>query len=94
MAPADEGTLPLIADWFGELAKVFPGPWAHVGADETFELGLGRTRAAGKARGLGAVYIDFLTQITRTLEPNGKQLLFWGDMAQNSPELGRCCPKT
>ncbi len=93
MAPGDGGTLPIIAGWFGELAKVFPGPWAHVGADETFELGLGRTRRAVADRGLGAVYIDFLTQIHATLEPNHKQLLFWGDIAENSPELVKTLPK-
>jgi tetratricopeptide (TPR) repeat protein len=93
MAPGDPATLPMIAEWFGELAKVFPGPWAHIGADETFELGLGRTRAAVADRGLGAVYIDFLTQIHKALEPNGKQLLFWGDIAEHSPDLVKTLPK-
>jgi len=85
--------LPLIASWFGELAKVFPGPYAHVGADETFELGLGRTRQEVKDKGLGAVYLNFLTQIHNTLAPNKKQLLFWGDVAVNSPELVGTLPK-
>ncbi len=93
LAPDDPGTLPLIGSWFGELAKVFPGPYAHIGADETFELGLGRTREAVKARGLGAVYLDFLTQIHTTLAPLHKQLLFWGDIAVNSPDLVGTLPK-
>jgi len=42
LAPGDPGTLPLIASWFGELAKVFPGPWVHIGADETFNWGSAR----------------------------------------------------
>jgi len=93
LAPGDAKTLPLIGSWFGELAKVFPGPYAHIGADETFELGLGKTRDAVKERGLGAVYLDFLTQIHTTLEPNHKQLLFWGDIAVNSPDLVGTLPK-
>jgi hexosaminidase len=93
LAPGDPATLPLIGSWFAELAKVFPGPYAHIGADETFELGLGRTRDAVKARGLGAVYLDFLTQIHTTLQPNHKQLLFWGDIAVNSPDLVGTLPK-
>jgi hypothetical protein len=93
LAPGDPGTLPLIASWFAELAKVFPGPWAHIGADETFELGLGKTREAVKQQGLGAVYLNFLTQIHATLEPNHKQLLFWGDIAEHSPELVGTLPK-
>jgi hexosaminidase len=93
LAPGDPGTLPLIAGWFGELAKVFPGPYAHIGADETAELGLGRTRDQVKQQGLGKVYLDFLSSIHATLAPNHKQLLFWGDIAVNSPELVGTLPK-
>jgi hypothetical protein len=93
LAPGDAATLPLISSWFSELAQVFPGPYAHIGADETFELGLGRTRDRVKQQGLGAVYLDFLTQIHKALEPNHKRLIFWGDVAVNSPELVGTLPK-
>ncbi len=93
LAPGDPGTLPLIGGWFGELAKVFPGPYAHIGADETSELGLGRTHDQVKEQGLGKVYLDFLSRIHAQLEPNHKQLLFWGDIAVNSPELVGTLPK-
>jgi hypothetical protein len=93
LAPGDAATLPLIGSWFTELAKVFPAPYAHIGADETFELGLGKTREHVDQQGLGAVYIDFLKQIHSTLEPNHKRLLFWGDIAVKSPELVATLPK-
>jgi hypothetical protein len=93
LAPGDPDTLPQIASWFGELAKVFPGPYAHIGADETAELGLGRTRDEVKQQGLGKVYLNFLSRIHDTLQPNHKQLLFWGDIAVNSPELVGTLPK-
>jgi hexosaminidase len=93
LAPGDANTLPQIGKWFGELAQVFPGPYAHIGADETAELGLGRTRDEVKQQGLGKVYLDFLSKIHTTLEPNHKRLLFWGDIAVNSPELVGTLPK-
>jgi hypothetical protein len=93
LAPGDAATQPLIGSWFAELAKVFPGPYAHIGADETFELGLGKTRDAVTQRGLDAVYLDFLKQIHTTLAPNHKQLLFWGDIAVKSPGLVGTLPK-
>jgi hypothetical protein len=93
LAPGDPATVPEIKGWFDELADVFPGPYAHIGADETSELGLGRTHDEVKARGLGAVYMDFLTQIHTALEGNHKRLLFWGDIAVNSPELVGTLPK-
>ncbi len=93
LAPGDAGTLPLIGNWFGELAKVFPAPYAHIGADETFELGLGRTRSEVEQQGLGRVYLDFLGKIHQQLAPYHKRLLFWGDIAENSPELVGTLPK-
>ena len=93
LAPGDPGTLPLIASWFHELAQVFPGPYAHIGADETFDLGLGRTRAEVQQQGLGKVYLSFLSRIHDTLRPEHKRLLFWGDIAVNSPDLVPTLPK-
>ena len=77
----------LITQWFDELAGIYPGPFLHIGADETFELGQGQTADAVKERGRGAVYIDFLSSIHQALAPLHRQLLFWGDMAMNSPNL-------
>ena len=93
LAPGDPATLPLIGSWFGELAKVFPGPYSLIGADETFDLGTGRTHDEVKNRGLGAVYLEFLTRIHTQLEPTHKRLIFWGDVAVNSPELVGTLPK-
>ncbi len=69
LAPGDPGSLPQIGEWFGELAKVFPGPYAHIGADETSQLGLGRTRDEVAQKGLGTVYLSFLSQIHEQLAP-------------------------
>ena len=93
LAPGDPGSVPQIGEWFGELAKVFPGPYVHIGADETSQLGLGRTRDLVAQQGLGKTYIDFLVKIHQQLAPLNKRLLFWGDIAENSPELVGTLPK-
>src|SRR5579863_6318580 len=93
LAPGDANTLPQIASWFGDLAKVFTGPYAHIGADETAELGLGRTKQEVQQLGLGKVYLGFLSRIHDTLAPEHKRLLFWGDIAVNSPDLVPTLPK-
>ncbi len=93
LAPGDAGSLPQIGEWFGELAKVFPGPYMHIGADETSQLGMGRTHDLVAQQGLGKVYIDFLVKIHQQLSPLNKRLLFWGDIAENSPDLVGTLPK-
>ncbi|QNI34778.1 family 20 glycosylhydrolase [Alloacidobacterium dinghuense] len=93
LAPGEAGSLEVIQQWFTELAAVFPGPFLHIGADETFELGQGKTADEVKQRGLGAVYIDFLTKIHAELAPLNRRLLFWGDVAMNDPALVPRLPK-
>ncbi|HVT97729.1 MAG TPA: exo-beta-N-acetylmuramidase NamZ domain-containing protein, partial [Acidobacteriaceae bacterium] len=86
LAPGQPGTIKLITQWFDELAGIYPGPFLHIGADETFQLGQGQTAEAVKQRGLGAVYVDLLSRIHEALTPLHRQLLFWGDIAMNSPD--------
>jgi len=93
LAPAQPGSLQLISQLFSEIAAMFPSPFLHIGADETSDLGKGQTQAEVAARGLGAVYVDFLLQIHDKLAPLDRRLLFWGDIAMNAPEQVTRLPK-
>ena len=93
LAPGQPESLDLIRQWFTEMASVFPGPFLHIGADETFELGRGQTKERVTKDGLGAVYVDFLKQIHTELTPLDRKLLFWGDIAMDSPALVKTLPK-
>lgn len=93
LAPGQAGSLPLINQMFTELAALYPSPFLHVGADETFELGFGQTKAAVDQQGLGPVYLNFMQQIESTLRPLNRRLLFWGDIAEKSPELLKNMPE-
>ncbi|MGA7159334.1 MAG: glycoside hydrolase family 20 zincin-like fold domain-containing protein [Acidobacteriaceae bacterium] len=92
ISPGQPGSLPLIDSMFDELAKLYPGPFLHIGGDETIDLGIGRTRAAVDSQGLAAVYIDYLQRIVTSLEPLHRKILFWGDVAQSDPELLKALP--
>ncbi len=94
LAPGQPGSLDLIKQMFTELASIYPGPFLHIGADETVDLGLGQTKADVDARGLGAVYLDFLQKIATALKPLNRRLLFWGDIAQDSPDLLKDLPQS
>ncbi len=83
LAPGQPGSLALIQQMFTELAADYPGPFLHIGADETADLGLGQTKPDVDARGLGPVYLEFLERIDTALAPLHRKLLFWGDIAQS-----------
>ncbi len=96
LAPAQPGSLTYIQQMFTELAQLYPGPFLHIGADETADLGIGQTKSEVDARGLGPVYLDFLQKIVTALAPLHRKILFWGDIAQEvtltSPNLLRDLP--
>ena len=93
LAPGQDGTLALIKNWFTQIAQEFPSPFIHVGADETFDLGAGRTREAVEQNGYGPVYVNFLKQIHDELAPLNRRLLFWGDIGDANPDAVSALPK-
>lgn len=93
LAPGQEGSYTLIKEMFDELAQNYPGPFLHIGADETFELGRGQTKAKADEVGIGKVYLDFLSRITQILKPLNKRIMFWGDIAMKYPDLLHILPK-
>ena len=93
LAPAQQASMPLIKDWFTQMAAEFPSPFIHIGADETWELGVGRTQDAVQKQGYGTVYVSFLKQIHDELEPLHRRLLFWGDIGGKDPAAISILPK-
>lgn len=93
LSPQQPGSYKLVADWYRELNELFPGQFFHIGADETFELGEGQSRAQAQAKGVGAVYFEHLNRVRDLLKPYNRKLMFWGDIALNHPELIGNVPK-
>lgn len=93
LAPGQPGSIELIKQWFTQIAQMFPGPFIHIGADETVDLGKGQTKALVEKEGLGKVYMDFLIQIYNALQPLHKKILFWGDIAMHDPAEVKTLPK-
>ncbi|HUX68258.1 MAG TPA: glycoside hydrolase family 20 zincin-like fold domain-containing protein [Terriglobales bacterium] len=93
LSPAVPASLDFIGQMFSELDKDFPGPFFHIGADETAGLGSGRSQAMLQSEGPGPLYLNYLKDIDQKLRPYHRQILFWGDIAQAHPELLRELPK-
>jgi hypothetical protein len=93
-SPAQPGALAVVRDMYAELDSLFPGPFLHLGMDETFELGRGASAERVRREGVGPVYIGFVKQVEEALRPLGRRMLFWGDVASNHPELVRTLPKS
>jgi hypothetical protein len=93
LTPTNPKTYDFIRQIYSEVVPLFPGPLFHIGADETFELGLDQTKALATQEGLGRVYLEHLQKVFEIMRPYHKQLMFWGDIAVKYPELLTILPK-
>jgi hypothetical protein len=93
LAAEDERAYTWIRESATELADLFRSAFLHIGSDETFELGEGRSRALAERDGVGKVYVGHMQKVAGMLQPLGKRLMFWGDIALKDPELIPKLPK-
>lgn len=96
LAPGQPASLDFTRAIYAEIDSLFPSPFLHLGADETFELGKGQTKARADAVGVGRVYVDYIRDIERTLRGAGladRRFLFWGDIALHDTALIKELPK-
>lgn len=69
-----------------ELMSHFSSRRINIGCDETFELGMGRSRERVERLGRGAVFAEHLKRLLVGLQRDGCEVLFWGDMLRLHPE--------
>jgi hypothetical protein len=93
LSPAVPGAIALIEDLYRELLPNFTSKLFNVGCDETFDLGVGRSKALVAAKGKGRVYLDFLLQIYGLVKARGRTMQFWGDIINQHPDLVPELPK-
>jgi hypothetical protein len=93
LTPQEADSYKFVADLYKEIDGIFPSKFFHIGADETFELGEGRSREEAKEKGVGKVYFDHINRVREILKPYDRQLMMWGDIALNHPELIGEIPK-
>ncbi|MEP7290227.1 MAG: glycoside hydrolase family 20 zincin-like fold domain-containing protein [Chloroflexota bacterium] len=91
--PNHPGSLELLESMYDELLPNFTSKMFNVGADETWDLGTGRSKAETEARGKGRVYLDFLLKIYQQVKARGRTMQFWGDIINQYPELVPEIPK-
>jgi hexosaminidase len=93
LTPTKDRSYEVIKSMYADMVPLFPGPFLHVGGDETFELGQGQTATRAAEVGLGRVYLEHMQKVNAILQPYHKQLMFWGDIAVKYPQLLSILPK-
>src|SRR5205823_2413714 len=75
--PLNPESLKLIESLYDELLPHFTSRLFNVGCDETFDLGLSRSKTEVERRGKERVYLDFVLKIYRAVKERGHAMMFW-----------------
>lgn len=84
---SDLDSLVLIKQLIGEYMQLFRTDKFNLCADETFDLGHGKSRALAEEKGTGRIYLEYLQELFDFLIMHGKTPMFWGDIICEHPEL-------
>ncbi|HZT68434.1 MAG TPA: beta-N-acetylhexosaminidase [Terriglobia bacterium] len=93
LAPEDPHMLDFLNGMYQQMLPVFPSSIYNIGCDETFELGKARSKDLVEKEGYGKVYVDNLARVASLLRSYNKQVMFWGDIATEHPEMISSLPK-
>lgn len=90
---SDERTLPLIQKMLEEYMSLFRSDRFNLCADETFDLGKGKSAALAAEKGIHRIYVDYLKELCDFVAQRGKKPMFWGDVICGEPLLARELPR-
>ncbi len=82
----NEESFEVIKTMLLEFIPLFSSNQFNVCADETFDLGKGKSKELKEQIGADQLYVDFLKKICDVVVEKGKRPMFWGDIVLKSPE--------
>ena len=89
----DPESIGLIEGMIGEYMELFTSKQFNFCADETFDLGKGKSKAAVEEKGRGRIYIDYVKKLADFVISKGRRPMFWGDVILGFPELLKDLPE-
>lgn len=84
---SDPDAMALVKDMIVEYMQLFRTDKFNICADETFDLGKGRSAALAEEKGTGRLYMEYIKELFDFLIEKGKTPMFWGDIICGHPEL-------
>lgn len=83
----------LVKDMIEEYMQLFRTDKFNICADETFDLGKGKSVELAKEKGSGVLYMEYINELFDFLIERGKTPMFWGDIICGNPQLYAKLPK-
>lgn len=90
---SDERVYALLDEMIGAVAKHTSSPWFHMGADESWDVGLGANRARVAASDIATVHAQHYHRVAEIVRKHGKRPMMYGDVILDHPAILPQLPK-
>ena len=90
---SNDKSFEMVSGRIRDYMKLFRSSLFNVCADETYDLGKGKSRKLADERGVTGLYLDFLNRLCEVVIEEGKTPMFWGDIILKNPENIAGLPK-
>lgn len=90
---SNEGSIAFAKKQIEEFLPLFTSGQFNICADETFDLGKGKSRELAEKKGIQRLYLDFVKELCEFVIEKGKRPMFWGDIIAGFPEAVRELPE-
>lgn len=90
----DERSIAFVRRMLEEYIPLFTSDKFNICADETFDLGQGKSRNLAEQKGVDQMYVDFLNKVFEIVMEHGKTPMFWGDIIVHHPESYKQVPES
>ncbi len=88
-----EASYDFVIKMLDEYMPLFSSGYFNLCADETFDLGKGRSKELADRIGVNEMYVNFVKRICDYIISKGKTPMFWGDIICGMPEYIKKLPQ-
>ena len=91
--PIDPRSIELAKKMIAEFMPLFRSRQFNLCADETFDLGKGRSKEAMEKQGESQLYIGFVKELAEFIVSKGRRPMFWGDIVVRFADAVKVLPE-
>ncbi|VAX19216.1 hypothetical protein MNBD_IGNAVI01-1889 [hydrothermal vent metagenome] len=90
---SEEKTYTFLENMLNEVFELFPSEYINIGADESYDVGRGKSKALASKKGIAKVHAEHYKKVYDICKKNDKKVMMYGDVILNHPDILDMIPK-
>ena len=92
LAVTEEKTYTLLENMLSEVFELFPSKYINIGADESYDVGSGKSKNLAKKIGTAEVHAEHYNKIFNFCKENGKEVMMYSDVILSYTDILELIP--